>query len=354
MAKRDRLKRLISTNSRRPQAPEAAIRNFLSKPPPPDIIIDAPSSTGPGPGPGPTTTTTTTTTTTPLHQAVRESLLFNKLPPELRRHVYILAFGNGVVHLEDGGGDKLRRMPCFCPFTRPRWAPGQDRCEGEPGRRMVGWMGEVIGVMGWLVSCRLAYAETIGVLYSTNTVRIISFGSLPRLPTYLPPGIIGCITSLQLIPPVRLHALPEEFLCSLPREIFIGLRKLYLLVLDIEPTPLNAHDYDSERDKATDLVAFLSRADRIARKLFAHPSRLEVFELAVRHRIFRRLIARMGEEERRVAVRGKSRYSEGNPLWRSVGELDVDIHAAAADYVGRVDSNSRKERGYWIVDDLAD
>ncbi|KAL2363226.1 hypothetical protein RJZ56_003861 [Blastomyces dermatitidis] len=354
MAKRDRIKRLISLKSThrwtsqhmRPQATEEAIYKFLSRTPPPDIIIDWPSSTGS------TIETTTTTTTRNPHQAVRRSPLFHKLPPELRRHLYILAFGNRVVHIEDSGRDKLTRMPCFCPFSGPGCAPWEDRCDREYGRGLDG-LRDPIGIIGWLLSCRMAYAETIGVFYSTNTVRILSFGGLPRLPTRLPPGILGCITSLELIPRVRLHALPEEFLCLLPREIFPGLRRLYLLVRDIEPPLFNFQDYDGECDKAAKLVAFLSRADRIARKLLAHPSRLEVFEVAVRHSTFRHLIAGLGEEERRVAVRGGLRYPQGERLWRSVGELDVDIHAAAEDDVGRVGSRFRKERGYWILDDLS-
>ncbi|KLJ12187.1 hypothetical protein EMPG_12748 [Blastomyces silverae] len=374
MAKRDLIKRLISprlTNhqrpyqqqtSTRPQATEEAIRKFLSKTPPPDIIIDAPSSTDITTTATTTTTiattTTTTTTTRNPHRDGPQSPFFQKLPPELRRHLYILAFGNGVVHIEDGGGDKLKRMPRFCPFSGLECAPWDDPCEREYGKygkygTALDGLGDPIGVMGWLLSCRLAYAETIGVLYSTNTVRILSFGSLPRLPTHLPPGILGCITSVDLIPRVRLHALPEEFLCSLPREIFPGLRRLYLLVRDIEPPLFNFQDYDGERDKAAKLVAFLSRADRIARKLLAHPSRLEVFELAVRHSTFRHLIVGLGEEERRVAVRGGLRYPQGERLWRSVGESDADIHADAEDDVGRVGGHFRKEPGYWILDDLA-
>ncbi|OJD14909.1 hypothetical protein AJ78_04794 [Emergomyces pasteurianus Ep9510] len=320
------------TSTRPPQETKQVILDILTKIPPQDINTSSPSKDP--------------------HLAVHESLFFNKLPPELRRNIYVLAFGNGVVHIDDGGRDRLLRMCYFCPYATARRPPREDCCEDEYGRALDKFGRDLIGATGWLLSCRLAYAEAIGVLYSTNTIRIRCFGSLPRLPNYLPPGILGCITSLELIPRVRLLAMPEEFLCSLPREMFPGLRRLYLLVRDIEPPPFDPHRQNYEQDGDVECVALLTRADRIARKLLSPPSQLTVFELVVRHSTFQSLVSRLGEKERAVAVQKSLRYPRGERLWRSLEEIDAgfdddDDVAAAADGVG---GSYRKKQGYWIRD----
>ncbi|PGH30245.1 hypothetical protein GX50_07003 [[Emmonsia] crescens] len=314
--------------STRPQVTEQAKHDFVTKTLPQDINTSSPS--------------------TDPYLAVRRSPFFNKLPPELRHQIYVLAFGNGVIHIDDGGSTNLRLLAYFCPYAAAQRPPWEDCCETEYGRALDEHGRDLIGVTGWLLSCRLAYAETVGVLYSTNSIRIRSFGSLPRLPNHLPPGILGCITSLELIPRVRLLAIPEEFLCSLPREMLPGLRRLYLLVRDIEPPPLDFHRQTYVIDEAAETVALLTRADRIARKLLSAPSRLEVFELAVRHSTFQSLIEGLGEEERAVVVQKSLRYPQGERFWRSLGELDVGADAADDDVgVGR---SCRKEQGYWIRD----
>ncbi|OAX85237.1 hypothetical protein ACJ72_00397 [Emergomyces africanus] len=315
--------------STRPQATEQAIHDILTKSPPQDINTCTPSQDP--------------------HRAVHRSLFFNKLPPELRRHIYVLAFGNGVVHIDDGGREKLHRMCYFCPCAAAQWPPREDCCENEYGRMLDILGRDLIGATGWLLSCRLAYAEAIRVLYSTNTIRIRCFGSLPRLPNYLPRGILGCITSLELIPGVRLLAMPEEFLCSLPREMFPSLQRLYLLVRDIEEPFFTSRRQNYMRDEDAECVALLTRADRIARKLLSPPSELVVFELAVGHSTFLSLVSKLGKEEREVAVQKSLRYPQGERLWRRLEELDASLAATAAGVDG-VGSGSRKKQGYWIRD----
>ncbi|PGH14003.1 hypothetical protein AJ79_03272 [Helicocarpus griseus UAMH5409] len=295
------------------------------------------------------------TDTDPL-QAVRKSRFFKKLPPELRRQVYVLAFGNGVVHIDDCGSFKLARRPHFCPYAVGQRPPREDDCENifEYQCTLRRYGSELIGVMGWLLSCRLAYAEAVDVLYSTNTLRIRGMGSLSRLPNYLPPGILERITSLELIPRVRLIAVPEELITSLPRSMFPNLRRLHLSVSGIEVSSWQrevsgSSDYGVtlEYNEAMETDAFLARADHLARKLLSF-SRLQVFEISVGHETFQRFAEGLrGDEE--AIVHKTPRQSEGERFWRSLDKVrvnenaDVDAAAAAA-----LDRNCNTAIGYWI------
>ena len=86
--------------------------------------------------------------------------------------------------------------------------PHRDRCLHGEARCCVTWPGKcTVGVMGWLLACRQAYAEGIDVLYSTNTFFMEStalFDALlcagPRRASQplLLPQRLASITSLEL------------------------------------------------------------------------------------------------------------------------------------------------------------
>ncbi|OBT49691.1 hypothetical protein VE04_10049, partial [Pseudogymnoascus sp. 24MN13] len=66
------------------------------------------------------------------------------------------------------------------------------------------WPGEApgkcfIGVMGWLLSCRQAYAECITILYSANTIHMASSIMFRHLPQLLLPQRLSTITSIEMI-----------------------------------------------------------------------------------------------------------------------------------------------------------
>ncbi|KAF6829486.1 hypothetical protein CPLU01_07892 [Colletotrichum plurivorum] len=135
---------------------------------------------------------------------------FFRLPAELRTDIIAEAFGNKTLHVlvefdcppihtpAGHGGTRpspsqtaregeiarhLRRRrrwrwrSCVChrELRDHEWwrTIGEDRCLAGEAPNCHRWHGETpgkcfLGVMGWLLSCRQAYAETIDVLYGTN------------------------------------------------------------------------------------------------------------------------------------------------------------------------------------------
>ncbi|OJD25431.1 hypothetical protein ACJ73_03197 [Blastomyces percursus] len=260
MAERDRIKRLIfspSTHrqthqqmSMRPQATKEAIHKFLFRTPPPDILIDVPSSIGSTTTTTATTTTSTTRTNSNPHQAVRRRPFFLKLTPELRRHLYILAFGN----------------------EGPGCAPWEDRCDRDYGRALDGVAGSDWGywvVVELSVGVREDHRRPILIQLRQSTAT-----ADPSTPRY-----------------TRVH--------YLPRTNPSGPAARIARVISMLTAPKDISRPTQTVSLGRREVSGISqpRADRIARKLLAHPSRLGVFELAVRHSTFRHhLIAGLGEE----------------------------------------------------------
>ncbi|KAF4943212.1 hypothetical protein FGADI_13561 [Fusarium gaditjirri] len=62
-----------------------------------------------------------------------------------------------------------------------------------------------IGVMGWLLSCRQNYMETIDVLYSTNTLILGDSCLLEHFPSLLTPQRLGVMTSLEITWTLKKH-----------------------------------------------------------------------------------------------------------------------------------------------------
>ncbi|RBR09600.1 hypothetical protein FVER53590_13846 [Fusarium verticillioides] len=62
-----------------------------------------------------------------------------------------------------------------------------------------------IGVMGWLLSCRQNYMETVEVLYSTNTLMLGEVCMVEHLPFLIPPQRFEMMTSLEITWSLKTH-----------------------------------------------------------------------------------------------------------------------------------------------------
>ncbi|KAK5991786.1 hypothetical protein PT974_07820 [Cladobotryum mycophilum] len=186
-------------------------------------------------------------------EAQAESSFFRKLPIEIRRAILMEAFGNRTLHMDlvydhpasdnadetsvqylshTAHGDMkvmrkrngfdfivdesrpkqwnwhssiCHRTPPQCmPFPEKMVQPGEDHCRfGWNGHGCSFWPGEypakwLIGVMGWLLSCRQAYAEAIDILYSTNTIHTASKEMMMHIDKLLVPQRLTSIRSVEL------------------------------------------------------------------------------------------------------------------------------------------------------------
>ncbi|KAJ6441330.1 cyanamide hydratase [Purpureocillium lavendulum] len=221
----------------------------------------------------------------------KRSPLFDHLPAEVRREILLLAFGERTLHMDlsfraplnlvprkpceswplhagilseslasgshlvAGRGKRWRWFGCVChrfppgetghlSFGRRRnnpWnhfrEPDSDRClegAGECNRWPGKWPDKCqIGVLGWLLTCRQAYAEGVEVLYKTNTIHIESPVLLRSIQDLIPRQRLSDITSLELLwkpkeLPLRLGFSGREGSspCDIP--LFSSLRHLRL------------------------------------------------------------------------------------------------------------------------------
>ncbi len=85
--------------------------------------------------------------------ATANSAIFNTLPPELRRHILIHAFGGRKIHV-------YQSSAFVCHYRRPEADdfvnPTTDNCLHSSDPRLNGGR-QALGAEGWLMSCRLAY-----------------------------------------------------------------------------------------------------------------------------------------------------------------------------------------------------
>ncbi|OBT48052.1 hypothetical protein VE00_01715 [Pseudogymnoascus sp. WSF 3629] len=239
--------------------------------------------------------------------ATANSAFFQKLPPEIRLKILREAFGDRTIHMDlyfdypmkplsERQPNRTQRVGgARIPPPQPQWGIARAQrkkwqwLSGECYRSSYGLVSDLverdldddscfpgmtdcceifhtsigvrqIGVMGWLLSCRQAYAECIDVLYATNTMYMtgnalfqelqdVRYGPgtihmagpvLPRLlPNVLLPKRLASITSVRIRWTCRpFESEPYEpslyglsaftnFLKDLPR-LFPHLRKLHL------------------------------------------------------------------------------------------------------------------------------
>lgn len=219
--------------------------------------------------------------------------LFQHMPYEIRRMIIIAAFGGQTLHLDLTFAHPLERMPgaqpnmnhcglgyelvrnvnqpkdwqwfsCVC-HRRARltvletWRrvgqkmkPDDDEClNGIPrGCDCEAWGGDwpgkcFIGIMGWLLSCRQAYADGVDILFTTNTFHLSNLELQESLPRLLLPHRLSSINSLELLwdfstpqpNGTLLHVLwetpeakdsPLHTLCRMVPEVFPNVHYLYI------------------------------------------------------------------------------------------------------------------------------
>ncbi|RFN44678.1 hypothetical protein FIE12Z_11070 [Fusarium flagelliforme] len=176
-----------------------------------------------------------------------------KVPANIRRDILRLAFGDRRLHIgvsfkrahrakyKSRDAQEWRWDGSFCqrrvtPYRAPtpmtsganHYGPWTDACNSAgPLRRYM-------GIMGWLLSCRQNYAETIDVLYSTNTIAMSGEAIISHINRLLLPQRLASITSLEIrwsfqkLSPESLER--QDFIPSSPNAP--DLRNPFLLDLD--------------------------------------------------------------------------------------------------------------------------
>ncbi|KAI8959036.1 hypothetical protein F5Y11DRAFT_16880 [Daldinia sp. FL1419] len=190
----------------------------------------------------------------PLPEATANSTFFQSLPPEIRRHILIKAFGERVLHLDlrlehplrkahdaiKPGLERHANVHLFHPSLRDTvrarewtwWSsichnrypshhfdlspPGIDDfsrgpandtcrspfqrhsclCEAYPGTAPAKCF---VGVSGWLLVCRQAYIEGVDVLYSTNRFHLAYPELAICLPRFVPREHIAAMRAVEVI-----------------------------------------------------------------------------------------------------------------------------------------------------------
>ncbi|KAH8705668.1 hypothetical protein BGW36DRAFT_367975 [Talaromyces proteolyticus] len=173
--------------------------------------------------------------------------IFGKLPPEIRRQILIQAFGNRTWHVDlnyipsqlniahqkkqlsrdtylknpglktdDEESPSWQWFSCEC-FRWEHWhrgvkypghmhLPYGDNCLGGQvcscggdGKHVRKPREHSIGIMGWLLSCRMAYQEGMDILFTTNKFHLHKPNLLLNLSRLLPLHRLESIRSVELI-----------------------------------------------------------------------------------------------------------------------------------------------------------
>ncbi|RMZ73102.1 peroxisomal membrane PEX31 [Pyrenophora seminiperda CCB06] len=157
---------------------------------------------------------------TPVSFTTPAFLLFH-LPYEIRTMIFDLAFSNRILHMDIVRQERSawkwrgavchRNGPWLQQHVRYVWlGPWVDDCIERVygyGRQETFPEEYNIGIMGFLLSCKQAYAEGIHVLYNTNTFCVESETLLLHLPQLVPSNRLACITSLEIA--VKAHAVKQ-------------------------------------------------------------------------------------------------------------------------------------------------
>ncbi|KAL2867694.1 uncharacterized protein BJX67DRAFT_380639 [Aspergillus lucknowensis] len=141
-----------------------------------------------------------------------QSSFFGKLPRELRDEIYFYAFGGNRVHIDFGFYQGRQRWawwhrvcddPGNCPgkeYVCPEVAEAEQAMfELASGAWVKQGFEYKIGALSWLRSCKIAYQETVPILYGTTTF-VLTHGidQLFRLSRVMPPVHLQWITSMYI------------------------------------------------------------------------------------------------------------------------------------------------------------
>lgn len=129
---------------------------------------------------------------------------FFQLPYDVRSIILLMAFGERALHVHierDGEIWLWKGQVChwvrvgFPPALGQSWSESclqKNNLSGIPQEQLQ------IGIMGFLLSCRQAYAEGIDILYSANLIIIQSEPLLLHLPRLIPHNRLASIASLEI------------------------------------------------------------------------------------------------------------------------------------------------------------
>ncbi|KAH6969321.1 hypothetical protein DER45DRAFT_46878 [Fusarium avenaceum] len=176
-----------------------------------------------------------------------------KLPANVRQDILRLAFGDERVHMclgfnmndaLDNDSKVWSWCGCICnrkmvkslgPMTRgSNTGPWVDRCFNHDQGSYFGGESKTknIGVVGWLQSCRQNYAETIDILYSTNTIILSGDATILHLEELVERQRLDVVTSLEVKCSLKADSdVLKEILTKLtPQGLFPNLKRLYVSV----------------------------------------------------------------------------------------------------------------------------
>ncbi|KAH6869261.1 hypothetical protein B0T10DRAFT_501726 [Thelonectria olida] len=199
--------------------------------------------------------------------AAFQTCTYFRIPPDIRRHILRLAFGDRRIHMDlsyshpdaplatnrstanhhcgIGSAFVVNKRERIVDDTQPEcwhwWSsvchrlppgyeskstgpmtylgpngPWADTCRLGQAEHCHSWPGRMpskcrIGIMGWLLSCRQNYNEAIDVLYSTNTIVMTGVEMLTHLPELLLPQRLAYIASLEISWPLHIRFIDKSF-----------------------------------------------------------------------------------------------------------------------------------------------
>jgi hypothetical protein len=279
---------------------------------------------------------------------------FNRLPLELRRKILEEAFGHQLIRV-------YRTRELKAKWNRPA-APSRWRHSLTPRKPPYATHGQLagaprkkpgppppLGAMGWLLTCRQAYAEGTDVLYSTSKFSLDGEKAMRRRTdardntlihrfcSDLPPRRLASVTSFYLIWQV---ATPPDFVPDAPGEwrydagqllpfrlvsaVFPGLRQLHVFLMGRMLGTEGQLIHDREEAVLGGVDAFVGSAPDCPK--------LEVLYVSVTPSMMWGLRRKMtGDEVAWADVNGLAGYSESG-FWRPVME-----------------SSRPSLRGYWVA-----
>ncbi|KAF5636013.1 hypothetical protein F52700_5327 [Fusarium sp. NRRL 52700] len=139
-----------------------------------------------------------------------------KLPPNIRRDILRLAFGDSCRHMglsfrqEHTSDDELVESwqwfggICHRGETlRPRDIAGEQQRFWEDDCKHGDAEPRNTGVMSWLLSCRQNYAEMIDLLYSSNTIAMSGEAMISHIGQLVLPQRLAAVTSLEIRWPLQ-------------------------------------------------------------------------------------------------------------------------------------------------------
>ncbi|KAH6964620.1 hypothetical protein DER45DRAFT_557042, partial [Fusarium avenaceum] len=302
----------------------------------------------------------------------QESCSWFKIPPNIRRDILRLAFGDACFHLQLVYGHPAGGRYDPPDESQPQgWRWCSSRCEpyshdNNPHKLLTvddnllascvqeyDDDDEKVGVMGWLLSCRQNYSETIDILYSTNVLSLDGQAMIIRLPQLIPPRRLESVTSLEVGWYLKTRfitwddphdTLDEDHLESVFRMLsspyFPALRSLYITLGDSSQARLSVDALEDYQE------IILRHLDEFSLRM----GNLKQLSCALPPVFFDSLYHEATEE-----IRGRSaiEYESYRQIWRSSDEHMTVVRLPYIDsYPGpphHVSQNGTKRCGYWIL-----